>query len=268
MDTYLSNYGIISTYNESVFIKRTGPFTFAFFTMHDPDRRTYADDLARNWLDEASQPSQRHNRPPSRRVSPVRRPTDRLRLATAVNKLEPVYISQSADCRQATDDFLKNRFHTSGQGREFNIFVVIEREVNNNGPHDRSSQKGVIKKEKNERRDMPLNLLDDSWYSLFLFIYYMHFNDTYATKRVTKPVGEGFDESNYRLIPRAANEVRGTVQRKAKQSSSKGMEKKARWYTFDGLRCLWNLWSAQSSDYALRNSFILDSGALLSSPQA
>jgi hypothetical protein len=119
---------------------------------HDPDRRTYADDLARNWLDEASQPSQRHNRPPSRRVSPVRRPTDRLRLATAVNKLEPVYISQSADCRQATDDFLKNRFHTSGQGREFNIFVVIEREVNNNGPHDRSSQKGVIKKEKNERR--------------------------------------------------------------------------------------------------------------------
>jgi hypothetical protein len=46
----------------------------------------------------------------------------------------------------------------------------------------------------NKVLDMPLNLLDDSWYSLFLFIYYMHFNDTYATKRVTKPVGEGFDE--------------------------------------------------------------------------
>jgi len=73
----------------------------------------------------------------------VRRPTDRLRLATAVNKLEPVYISQSADCRQASDDLLKNWFHTSGQGREFNIFVVIEREVN--GPNDH-------KEEKNERR--------------------------------------------------------------------------------------------------------------------
>ena len=73
----------------------------------------------------------------------VRRPTDRLRLATAVNKLEPVYISQSADCRQASDDLLKNWFHTSGQGREFNLFVVIEREVN--GPNDQ-------KEEKNERR--------------------------------------------------------------------------------------------------------------------
>jgi len=60
----------------------------------------------------------------------VRRPTDRLRLATAVNKLEPVYISQSADCWQASDDLLKNWFHTSGQGWEFNLFVVIEREVN------------------------------------------------------------------------------------------------------------------------------------------
>ncbi|KAN0081824.1 hypothetical protein V8E54_003122 [Elaphomyces granulatus] len=44
----------------------------------------------------------------------VRRQTDRLRLATAVNKLEPVYISQNADRRQATDDLLKNWFHTSG----------------------------------------------------------------------------------------------------------------------------------------------------------
>jgi hypothetical protein len=73
----------------------------------------------------------------------VRRPTDRLRLATAVNKLEPIYISQSADCRQASDDLLNNWFHTSGQGREFNLFVVIEREVN--GPNDH-------KEEKNERR--------------------------------------------------------------------------------------------------------------------
>ncbi|KAN0071278.1 hypothetical protein V8E54_010709 [Elaphomyces granulatus] len=45
--------------------------------------------------------------------------------------MEPVYVSQSADCRQATDDLLKNWFHTSGQGREFSLFVIVGPEVKN-----------------------------------------------------------------------------------------------------------------------------------------
>ena len=57
----------------------------------------------------------------------VRRITDKLRLATAVHKTDPVFLSQSADQRQATDDLLKNWFRTTNGGQEYNIFVIIER---------------------------------------------------------------------------------------------------------------------------------------------
>ena len=79
----------------------------------------------------------------------VRQPSDQLRLATAVNKSEPIYLSQSADCRQATDDLLKTWFRTSSQGQEYNIFVIIEREEKDELSYDQSLK---IKEEKKEEK--------------------------------------------------------------------------------------------------------------------
>lgn len=56
-----------------------------------------------------------------------RQSTDKIRLATAVHKKQPVFLSQGANHRQATEDLLKNWFRTTNGGQEYNIFVIFER---------------------------------------------------------------------------------------------------------------------------------------------
>ena len=41
--------------------------------------------------------------------------------------MQPVFLSRSANQRQATDDLLKNWFRTTNGGQEYIIFVIIER---------------------------------------------------------------------------------------------------------------------------------------------
>ena len=54
---------------------------------------------------------------------------DTHRLATGLNKKEPIYLSQTADRRQATDDLLKGWFRTVNSGQEYQIWLIIERTI-------------------------------------------------------------------------------------------------------------------------------------------
>jgi hypothetical protein len=84
----------------------------------------------------------------------IRQTTDRLRLATAVSKDGPVFLSRSANIRQATDDLLKTWFRTTGGGQEYNIFVIIERmqipESDDDTSYDSFAQQEILKREDNK----------------------------------------------------------------------------------------------------------------------
>ena len=56
----------------------------------------------------------------------VQQITDWLRLATAVNKNEFVFLSESVNVWQATDDLLKTWFCMTHEEQKYNIFVVIQ----------------------------------------------------------------------------------------------------------------------------------------------
>ena len=60
----------------------------------------------------------------------VRQYGDVFRLATHIQKKTPVYISQTADQRQAVEDLLQNWFdsRTNGPEKEYQICLVIERQ--------------------------------------------------------------------------------------------------------------------------------------------
>ena len=81
---------------------------------------------------------------------------------TVVNKFKLIYLSQNADCWQATDDLLKIWFCTSFQNQKYNIFIIIEHEKKNELSYDQSlkikkekkkEKKSIIKTKKNKEKE-------------------------------------------------------------------------------------------------------------------
>jgi len=86
----------------------------------------------------------------------IQQTTDRLRLATAVSKDGPVFLSRSANGRQAADDLLKTWFRTTAGGQKYNIFVIIERmqipESDDDTSHDPFAQRETLKRKDNKTK--------------------------------------------------------------------------------------------------------------------
>lgn len=86
----------------------------------------------------------------------IQQTTNQLRLATAVSKNRPVFLSQSTNIRQATDDLLKTWFRTKAGGQEYNIFVIIEQmqipETDDDTLYDPFAQHETLNRKDNKTR--------------------------------------------------------------------------------------------------------------------